>query len=280
MVGTDMLKILLLIAALVTTHHIEASPLWHWEETFSNSEKVKLQGWVLHAERGLTNFVGPLPYTYRVHYHHITRGSGPTPWAHTDKSEGRSVHFYVNTAYSEQDFKEDWTASHELSHLIFPYVGSSGRWFSEGLASYVQYQIMYANKTISWNQAIDNLEERFGVARKEAGHGRVSIVELSKLSPRTVSPVRLYWGGAAYFLMVDKALSEERNLRFADVIATYLRCCVYQKHNSAEDMMALFDRISGGDIFIRVYQQTVMRNGFPITEDSMNWLRKNPPRIR
>ena len=44
--------------------------------------------------------------------------------------------------------------------------------------------------------------------------------------------------------------------------------------------MALFDRISGGDIFIRVYQQTVMRNGFPITEDSMNWLRKNPPRIR
>ena len=280
MVEKSMLGLFFLLITFTASFNIEASVQWRWEDRFSSRDKAMLQDWILHAETGLSRLFGPLPYTYRVHYHRITQGSGPTPWAHTDKRYGRSVHFYVNTAHSLQDFNSDWTASHELSHLMFPYVGSSDRWFSEGLASYLQYQIMYASSTISWNQAIDNLQERFLAASKKSGHRTASIVELSNMSSRAVSSVRLYLGGAAYFLMVDRALSEEKKLRFAELIATYLQCCVYQKSHSARDMMELFNRISGSDIFTRVYEQTVMRSGFPDTANGLAWLRENPPQIQ
>ena len=274
-----MLRYFFLLITVTASFNVEANPQWRWEDRFSSGDKAKLQGWILHAEQGLTRLFGSLPYTYRVHYYRRIRGSGPTPWAHTDKRYGRSVHFYVNTAYSLGDFNGDWTASHELSHLMFPYVGSNDRWFSEGLASFLQYQIMYANNTLSWNEAIDNLEERFQAASNESGHRNASIVELSNMSARSVSAVRLYWGGAAYFMMADKVLSDERNLRFTEVIAKYLQCCVYQKSRSAWEMMELFNRISGSDIFTRVYEQTVMRSGFPYTANGLAWLRANPPQI-
>jgi hypothetical protein len=145
-----MLRILLLLFAFAASLSTEAKPHWCYEDRFSGSEKENLQEWIQHAEEGLTALVGPLPYTYRVHFHRMNRGKGPTPWANTDKRRGRAVHFHVNTAYSWRTFQKDWTASHELSHLMFPYLGTRGKWFAEGLASYLQYQIMYANNTITW----------------------------------------------------------------------------------------------------------------------------------
>ncbi len=272
-----MFRALLLIVILSASLYCEASPHWRWDDRFSRSDKEHLQDWVLHAEKGLTNLFGSLPYSYRVHFHRSKRGKGPTPWAHTDKRRGRAVHFHVNTAYSWPTFKKDWTASHELSHLMFPYLGSRGKWFAEGMASYLQYQIMYANDTVTWKQATNKLEERFRVGRRDRRYKNMSIIDLSN----GVSPggafVRLYWGGAAYFMAADKALFEQKNIRLTDVIRDYLQCCVYQNQNSAGEMIALFDHITDSDIFSQTYEQTVKQEGFPKTSTALGWLRKHPP---
>jgi len=265
--------LLLTLLLLVFAHPGHAAPWWHWEDSFSAGEKTKLRQWVLHAESGLTRLIGPLPF------HRMTRGNGPAPWANTDKHRGRAVHFHVNTAYSPDVFRRDWTAPHELSHLMFPYLGDEGRWFAEGLSSYLQYLLMYANETITWKQATGKLAERFRAARRYESFDGMSISRLSHIVHRTGAYVRLYWGGAAYFLQVDRALAAERNMRLHEVITAYLDCCVYQPRESTRDMIALFDRITDSDIFSRTYRDTVSRDGFPATRDALAWLRQHPPTL-
>ena len=268
------------IACLVLAHSATATPSWRWHDDFSSREKQKLTEWILHAEQGMSRLFGPLPYRYSVHFHRMKKGRGPTPWANTDKRRGRAVHFYVNTAYAWSAFEKDWTASHELSHLMFPYIGTSGRWFAEGLASYLQYQIMYASGTVKWKQVINRYAERFNAARRQDTFGSMAITSISNLPSLKDVNVRLYWGGATYFLLVDRALKEQKNIRLHDVISAYLECCMFRKYSSAEEMIKVFDSISESEIFTEYYLGSVSQRGFPGTRESLGWLESNPPALK
>ena len=275
-----MYKKSLCIIFLLLFNSANANPSWRWHDDFSNREKEKLVDWILHAEQGMENLFGALPYRYTVHFHRMKRGRGPTPWANTDKRRGRSVHFYVNTAYAWSAFEKDWTASHELSHLMFPYIGTSGRWFSEGLASYLQYQIMYASGTINWRQAINRYAERLNAARRQNTFGDMSISNVSNLPSLKGANVRLYWGGASYFLLVDHALKAQKNIRLNDVISAYMECCMFRDYSSAEEMIEVFDSISESEIFTEYYLGSVSQRGFPRTRESLSWLKSNPPDLK
>ena len=271
-----MFRLLVLILFLSSTNS-DADPRWVWEDNFSRHEKQQLIDWINHAEQGIKVLFGSLPYSYRVHFHRTTQEREPVPWANTDKRNGRAVHFHVNTAFSQDAFNKDWTAPHELSHLMFPYLGRKNMWFSEGIASYLQYQIMFANNTVTWKQATNKLQERFGAATKHKHYDDMSIVQLTKIVFETGAFVRLYWGGAAYFLNIDKKLHDQKQLRLNDVIRQYLDCCVFQRRHSAQAMMEKFDALSDSTIFTDTYLETVMQNGFPATHEALNWLRQHPP---
>jgi hypothetical protein len=274
-----MLRTLLLIVTICIASSGQAEPHWRFEDRFSSAEKEKLQNWIMEAEDGMQTLFGSLPYRYSVHFYRSQRGKGPSPWAHTDKRRGRAVHFHVNTNYSSAVFKKDWTASHELSHLMFPYLGREGKWFAEGLASYLQYQIMSATGTISWKQAVNKLEERFYAARSTRDYENLSIIDLSMVASHKGPFVRLYWGGAAYFLNADKALYEKTGKRLSGVIAKYLQCCVYNDSESVKEMIAMFDQISETQVFSTVYNETVRRKGFPETATGLKWLRLSSPEL-
>lgn len=274
-----MLRTLALILICISTQAY-ASPRWVWEDKFSRHEKQQLTDWILRAEHGMITLFGPLPYSYRVHFHRISDGHEPVPWAHTDKRNGRTVHFHVNTSYSWRSFNKDWTAPHELSHLMFPYLGRENMWFSEGIASYLQYQIMYANDTVTWKQATNKLQERFSRAGQFKSYDDMSIIKLTRIVFETGAFVRLYWGGAAYFLNVDRKLHDQKQLRLNDVITKYINCCVFQRRHSAQAMMEKFDALSDSTIFTDTHTETVMQNGFPSTDDALNWLRRHPPTLK
>ena len=271
-----MLRVLSLIILFLCTQ-LQATPRWVWEDNFSRNEKQQLTRWITRTEDGMTALFGSLPYSYRVHFHRMTEGREPVPWAHTDKTNGRSVHFHVNTAFSWKSFNKDWTAPHELSHLMFPYLGKDNAWFSEGIASYLQYQIMYANNTVTWQQATNKFQERFTNANRYKSYDDISIVELSRIMHETGAFVRLYWGGAAYFLNVDRKLHDQKQLRLNDIITQYLNCCVFQRHHSAQAMIKKFDQLSDSTVFTDTYHETVMQNGFPDTKKPLAWLKQHPP---
>lgn len=267
------LLLLPLISLLATT--ALAIPRWHFEDRFSRAEQQRLKAWVSEAEAGLEALLGPLPWDYRVYFHRSERGGEPVPWANTWKSRGRAVYFHVDMDYDQDDFLADWTAPHELTHLIFPYLGEDSRWFAEGIASYLQYPIMHANGVLTWPQAVQRYENRFRRAAGQLGGLNQSIVDLSR-NPRGAY-VRLYWGGAAYFLEADRRLQKQRGRRLTDVIRQYMDCCYSAWGEDADSMIRHFDRITDSRIFSETYADTVARSGFPDTRAGLDWLREHPP---
>ena len=274
------MKPIVLLSIIIFAAPLHANPTWNWQDKFSANEQQGLINWIEHAASGITALFGPLPYNYQVHLHRMQSGNGPCPWANTNKASGRTVHFHVNTTHSWETFKKDWTAPHELSHLMFPYLGKDGIWFAEGIASYLQYQIMYANHTISWSQGTAKLQERFARARNDRQYDDISIVELSDIVHDVGAYVRLYWGGAAYFLNVDHQLYLEKNLRLNDIIKKYLECCNREQFANTSTMMDTFNRLADTKIFTKIYHETVSKQGFPNTQSAMNWLEKHPPEFQ
>jgi len=265
---------------LIFSTAAQANPRWHWEDRFSDSERENLTDWVRHAHAGLVNLIGDLPYGYDVYFHRSERSREPVPWAHTWKYwNRRAVNFHVDPRYSNRDFERDWTAYHELAHLMFPYLGRSGMWFAEGIASYLQYQAMYAAGELSWAQAIGRYEKRFTAAQKYRRLDNYAVIDLAHIGSRSGRNVRLYWGGAAYFMEVDRRLAAERGMRLHDVIRDYLDCCFGSRGRGAMGMIRTFDQISDSDIFSDVYAETVKLKGFPETGESLAWLAGNPPPV-
>lgn len=265
---------------LSTATYADTSPHWQWQDNFSAFEKKKLISWIELNQAGIERLFGHLPFTYHVYFHRSDGGKGPAPWAHTDKTNVPSVHYYVNAAqYSLTEFNRDWTASHELSHLLFPYLGPKGMWFSEGIASYLQYQIMFASDTLSWQEVVSKLKERFNAVRRYKQYDSLSINELNQVIFRSGHFPRLYWSGAAYFLKVDRRLFDEKKLRLNDVIKKYLICCYKNNFTSVEKMVQKFDRISDSNIFSLLYDEIQEQKGFPVIGNNLNWLLHYPPRL-
>ncbi len=258
---------------------LASNPRWHWEARFSEHDRQQLQDWVLDAQGGLERMFGKLPYQYDVHFHRRPSSREPVPWANTRKGYGRrAVNFHVDVSHDWEDFYADWTAPHELSHLMFPYLGQSGSWFAEGIASYLQYQAMYAAGNLSWDRAIARYRDRFSAAARQRRAGDTPIAELPAKVRRTGSYVRMYWGGAAFFLHADHRLAQQHGIRLHDVIREYIDCCFYWRDN-AMDMIRKFDRISDSNVFSELYDEKMMERGFPRTSQALAWLAENPPKL-
>ncbi|MEM8844399.1 MAG: hypothetical protein AAGB35_05070 [Pseudomonadota bacterium] len=261
---------------LLSISTLHASPDWYWQGKFSLAEQDMLMEWVEEADTSVEKLFGPLPYNFNVYFYQ-QEGSEPVPWAHTTKGIEKSVHFYVSMAHTKEEFIDDWTVYHELAHLLFPYLGSNSAWFAEGIASYLQYQFMYANNVITWNEGVNKLKERFRRARIQHIYDDISITQLSEIFKQTKAYVRLYWGGAAYFANVDMRLFNEQGIRLNNVIYDYLKCCAKRRVRGAQNMIRLFDDISNSTIFSEVFDETVNHKGFPATHQAVVWLRNHPP---
>ena len=58
------------------------------------------------------------------------------------------------------DLRTDWTATHEFSHLLLPYVSRRDRWLSEGLASYYQNVLRARDGRLSETDAWRKLDAK------------------------------------------------------------------------------------------------------------------------
>ena len=115
---------------------------------------------------------------------------------------GVAAEFFVDETRSLDSFREDWTAAHELSHMLLPFVTRNDRWLSEGLASYYQNVLRARDGRLSEEQAWQKLHS--GFERGRAGSGSSSEAKAS--SSGWGSIMHIYWSGAAIMLMADSEL--------------------------------------------------------------------------
>ncbi|MGO1000635.1 hypothetical protein [Lysobacter sp. CA196] len=183
----------------------------------------------------------------------------PVPWGQTRRDDGVSVLLYVRPDAGIDELRDDWTAVHELSHLFHPYLGEDGRWLAEGLASYYQNVLRARAGQLDRDEAWRRLDAGF-----ERGRNSGAGAPLGEIGWSRASTMRIYWGGAMFWLEADLALRRERRLDLDTVLSRYSRCCLDgDREATPEEFVAELDRLGGGKVFTQLFDRYAAMREFP-----------------
>lgn len=220
--------------------------------------------WVASAATTVTlaygEFPNPEPHVVVV----PLGGSGsPVPFGRVIRDGGESAELYVNERAPIERFYDDWTATHEFSHFLLPYVGYRQRWISEGFAQYQQNILLARAGQYTAERAWQKLYEGFE-------RGRRSRPELSPNRAARDRPsgstMKIYWSGAVLALMADVELRKRSGgAQSLDTVLGDLRdCCLPSERTwSGPELFSKLDELAGGDVFMSLYRRYADADGFP-----------------
>ncbi|MCB9606358.1 MAG: hypothetical protein H6716_07195 [Polyangiaceae bacterium] len=119
---------------------------------------------------------------------------------------GRSSLIWAARSATEGSIGEDWAATHELFHLLMPYVRMEDAWFSEGVTTYytaiLRGRAGALNDKQVWWELVDGFERGSRVA------GELPLQRESELMHEHRSYWRVYWSGAAIALSWELELAK------------------------------------------------------------------------
>lgn len=219
--------------------------------------------WLGEAGRAVAGLYGrfPRPST-QVLVVPVGARDGPVPWAQVLRGGAPAVHFFVDPTRPLDEFRADWTATHEFSHLLLPYVRRRDAWASEGLASYYQNVLRARAGMLREEEAWEKLYSGFGRGRRDTGDG--TLAEAGENRPGNI--MRIYWGGAAVWLMADVELRRRSAGRQSldTALAGLAECCLDEGRIwSARELFRRLDDITGEDVLETLYDRHVTAEAFP-----------------
>jgi len=219
----------------------------YWEDDFAAAEKEKLATWLNGVSEAVADELGSYPFPVNLYLHLSDRGGEPVPWAHTVRHGEQGVHFYVNPEYPLEAFQQDWTASHELSHLSLPFLGREKMWFAEGYASFMQWYLLEKQGVLDSAVVHQKYRDRIDRAMLRLESDKPFPELCEELLQRHDYP-SIYWGGACYFFQVNQQLKAEHETDLFAVIRIY-QTRGRMKDKTLEELVQSLDRISGSSIF-------------------------------
>jgi hypothetical protein len=185
------------------------------------------------------------------------------PWGQAMRGGGSAVHLFVGADAGERALIEDWTATHEFSHLLHPYFGARGRWLGEGLASYYQNVLRARIGVLAADAAWNKIEAGFERGRSERKSDGMTLETASRRMGALRAYMRTYWSGAAYWLESDLALRAAGSSLDA-ALRDYAACCFGENPaQSPKDFVAGLDRVAPRGGFARRYRRYAALTAFP-----------------
>jgi len=176
---------------------------------------------------------------------------------------GETVELLVNEHRPIDEYYGSWTATHEFSHLMLPYVYSRHRWISEGFAQYYQNVLLSRAGTYTELVAWQNLYNGFERGRNSS----------PSLSPNGAardrsrdSTMKVYWSGAALALMADVELRRRSNgIESLDTVLDRLQeCCLPSARTwDGPELFEKLDALVDEPVFMPLYHRYADSSGFP-----------------
>jgi hypothetical protein len=229
-----------------------------------------LQRWISESAEATKTLSGrfPLRSAYVRVQQIDSRDSSPVPWGQTQRRREAGVLLYVRRDADYEALRGDWTAVHELSHLYHPYLGDSGRWLAEGLASYYQNVFRARAGMLGADEAWERLDAGF-----RRGEAAASGTRMDAMGRGRGGTMRVYWAGAAYWLEADLALRRERGTSLDAVLDEYARCCLDGNATLApDDFIAALDHLAGGEFLTALYRRHAALREFPTLDPAYRQL--------
>ncbi len=233
--------------------------------------------WIEHGAMALTKLYGrfPLP-SPQIMVVPIGHSRGPVPWGQVSRGGGTASYLFIDQTRPITEHIDDWTLTHELSHMIHPFMGDSGSWWAEGLASYYQNVLQARIGTLSEQRAWEKLHEGFQRGIKQTRRG--TSLEQASIKRGWGQIMRVYWSGAAIALLADLELRKQgKTLDFA--MSEFQKCCLPSDRlwSTAEYMLKL-DELTHSKIFFQLYNKYIHNDNFPDMEDAYEQLGLIPKR--
>ncbi len=211
---------------------------------FTQAQQRNLTEWVTVGVNATRQTLGIYPTPLAI-YLHPRRSNEPVPWAHTVRDHPQSVHLYVDARFPAKKFIADWTIYHELAHMALPYLGTKYAWFSEGFASYMQYQIM-VNAGLK-NQSTEAIYKQRITPHLRWFNSNFTADQVARRLMNNNQLPEAYWGSAYFFVLADKKL-QQTDQTLTSVIRQYQDCC-RENEKDLDTLIQALDKISNTQIF-------------------------------
>jgi M61 glycyl aminopeptidase len=185
------------------------------------------------------------------------------PYGRVVRDGGEAVELFVDLRRPLAALFDDWTATHEFSHLMLPYLEREHRWVSEGFAQYYQNVLLARSGAYDPAKAWRELYEGFE-------RGRLSRPELSPnaAAERGIRSARMkiYWSGAALALMADVELRRRSGgaETLDDVLGRLQACCLPSPRVwTGPELFEQLDSLASHPVFMPLYRRYADTAGFP-----------------
>lgn len=195
-------------------------------------------------------------------------GAGPVPWGQVLRGGYPSVLLTVNTQHDLDAFLEDWTASHEFSHLFFPYITRRQAWLSEGFASYYQNVLRARAGMLTQVEAWQKLHEGFQRGRAGTRGRPLSAATRDMHAERAY--MRVYWSGVAVALMADAGIRQASGGQHSldTALADLRQCCLpADRVWTAAELARHIDASTSTDVFGKLVQRYQHASEFPQVDE-------------
>jgi hypothetical protein len=190
-------------------------------------------------------------------------GGSAVPYGRVIRNGGDMVQFFVNPAKPIDEFMGDWTATHEFSHLLLPYVSRQQRWISEGFAQYYQNVLLARSGEYDQQHAWQKLYEGFERGRNNR-RPDLTLAELSPNMRENRSFMRVYWSGAWYFLSADVELRRISGGSLTlDSALGMLNVCCRDRSMSAREIVRKLDYLTANTVFTSLFAQVSNSRALP-----------------
>lgn len=223
----------------------------HGLSAFKSEKSIMLESWLTTGVNATRATLGIYPTPLSLHIF-AKKSNQPVPWAHTVRDGRGTIHFYVDTRFPLNKFINDWTIYHELAHMALPYLGSEYRWFSEGFASFMQYQIM-ADMGILEGSLTSSYEKKIAPHLRWF-NSNLPAAEVAKRRLEKRDYPAGYWGGAYFFVLAEQQLKTKKNMSLASLIAIYQDCC-RAADNNINELVKSLDNLIGEPLFATLLKQ-------------------------
>lgn len=225
----------------------------------------QMQLWIADAAQTVADLYGkfPLPQA-QILIVPGARSPEPTPWAYVVRGGSPAAHFFINQRRPVREFYEDWTAVHELSHLLLPYVGSEDAWVSEGVATYYQNVLRARGGRMTPLDAWERLHAGF-LRGMDSARG-MTLAQATENMYRGGTHMRVYWEGAAMILIADvqlRQLSAGRQSMDTALAALNECCSSTERAWNGRELFDKLDELTGTTVFRELYDQHVASRNFP-----------------
>jgi hypothetical protein len=237
---------------------------------YSITRKEILQ-WIKNAASSVANVYGTFPVkNAQVLIIPGGRKREPVPFGMVVRGGGLSIQFYIDPSRPIEEFIADWTATHELSHSLLPYISREQMWLSEGLATYYQYVLMGRDGRLSERQAWQRIYNGFQKGERNSP-GR-SVKQTAENMGRYHAYPFVYWTGAAMMLKADVALRKKsKGKKSLDAVLRQIKKNIIPATRTwgGHEMLVEMDDIANTSIFIDLYNEHIYDEEFPV--DKAYW---------